>query len=251
MSEGRSLAGSDVLVLCGGLGLRLRPAVADRPKPLADVDGRPFLDLVLDHAASFGARRFILCAGFKGERIRERYSPAPTAGADSRPDGGREIAVLCEDRALGTAGALRHAASLLHSPDVLVLNGDSLCRADLGAFLGFHARHGGEASVVLAPREEGTDYGVATLDPRGRVASFAEKAPAREGQLVNAGIYLFSRRLVSALPAAPSSLEQDVLPALSREGRLWGWPVSERVLDIGTPERYERARRLAEGGFAI
>lgn len=240
MAEAPGLPAADAVVLCGGLGKRLRAVVPDRPKPMAEVAGRPFLDILLDFVAGFGPRRFILCAGYMGDRIRTHFS----GGA-----AGREILVSCEDRPLGTAGAVKNAEGLITSPSFLVLNGDSLCRADLRGFWEFHQKHGGSLSVVLAPPEPGSDYGSVSLDPKGRVIGFAEKAGAGPEQLMNAGIYIFSATVLQAIPAGrPSSLERDLLPALVRDGLAWGWPVAERVVDIGTPERYAQAQdRLRTG----
>jgi NDP-sugar pyrophosphorylase family protein len=167
MAEAPGLAAADVVVLCGGQGLRLRPAVPDRPKPMAVVAGRPFLDILLDYVAGFGLRRFILCAGHMGDRI-QAYSRAGAAG--------REVLVSCEGRPLGTAGAVKNAEAFIRSQAFLVLNGDSLCQADLRGFWEFHQSHGGSLSVVLAPPEPRADYGSVALDPQGRITGFSEKA---------------------------------------------------------------------------
>ncbi|MBI5239216.1 MAG: NTP transferase domain-containing protein [Elusimicrobia bacterium] len=232
---------ADAVVLCGGPGRRLREAVPDRPKPLAEVAGRPFLDILLDYAAGFGLRRFILCAGYKGEQIEEHCARG------ARP--GREVLVSIEAEPLGTAGAIKNAAALIRTSPFLVLNGDSLCRADLGAFWTFHQGRGGRASVVLAPPEAGDDYGAASLDCEGRLTAFAEKSAAGPGRLINAGIYLFAAAVLADIPAGrASSLERDLLPGLARAGQAWGWPVPERVVDIGTPRRYAQAQaRLRPG----
>lgn len=230
--EARRLGELDVVVLVGGLGKRLRAAVADKPKPLAEVGGRPFLDLLLDYARGFGLRRFVLCAGYKAEQIAARYEGDPN------------LVVSAEPEPLGTAGALKLARPLIRGAEVLVLNGDSICRADLAKFWGFHRKNRGEASVVLAPPEPGADYGVVSVDRDGRVSSFAEKTGAGKGQLINAGIYLFSTAILDAIPSdRPSGLESGLLQSLAAEKRLWGFAVKERVVDIGTPERYEKARR--------
>ncbi|MCX5796508.1 MAG: sugar phosphate nucleotidyltransferase [Elusimicrobia bacterium] len=234
MAQGSALQAADVLVLCGGLGRRLREAVPDRPKPMAEVAGRPFLDILLDYVSGFGSRRFILCAGYMADRIRKHYVASAASG--------REVLVSCEDRPLGTAGAIKNAESLLRSSSFFVMNGDSLCRADLRRFWDFHQGHDSRASVVLAPPEPGSDYGSVSLDPQGRVTGFVEKSEAGPGQLMNAGIYLFTGAALAAIPAGrPTSLERDLLPALAREGLAWGWPVAQRVVDIGTPQRYAEA----------
>jgi len=237
MPEAGGLPAADVVVLCGGLGKRLREAVPDRPKPLAEVAGRPFLDILLDFVSGFGPSRFILCAGYMGEHIQEHFARGAAPW--------REVVISCEDRPLGTAGAVKHAQKLIRNTPFLVLNGDSLCWTDLAGFWRFHQNHGGWASVVLAPPEEGTDYGAVSLDSQGRIKDFSEKSGAHTGQHINAGIYLFTTQVLEHLqPGQAASLENDVLPELVRAGQAWGWPVKERVVDIGTPQRYAAAQSL-------
>jgi hypothetical protein len=112
MDEPRSI---DVVVLAGGLGKRLQSVVNDRPKPMALVQGKPFLSLLIDHVASFGYRRFILCAGYMADSIESFFDSARQS---------HEVVVIREDKPLGTAGALKHATKNLKSRSVLVLNGD-------------------------------------------------------------------------------------------------------------------------------
>ncbi|NIQ01436.1 MAG: NTP transferase domain-containing protein, partial [Nitrospinaceae bacterium] len=106
----------DAVILCGGRGRRLQSVVRDRPKPLAIVQGRPFLDYVIDHAARFGVRRFILAAGFQSGLIQDYCR--------NRPDRAR-FQVVEEPHPLGTGGAVKFAEPFLQSDVFLILNGDS------------------------------------------------------------------------------------------------------------------------------
>ena len=63
----------DTVILCGGLGTRLKDVAKDLPKPMVDIQGRPFLDIIIDYIASFGFKRFILCSGYKADVIAEHY----------------------------------------------------------------------------------------------------------------------------------------------------------------------------------
>ena len=226
----------DTLILCGGLGTRLREAVADRPKGLAEIRGRPFLDLLIDRLARQGLRRFILCTGYRGEQIAARYAGRSDA----------EFIVSLEDRPLGTAGAVRLAAAHLRSDPFLVLNGDSFCEVDYEALQRFHDARRATLSIVVAPPVEREDVGTVTLGTDASIASFSEKTGGRAA--VNAGIYLMRRSLVEGLPAAtPLSLERDVFPDAVRRGGCYGFQVAGPVVDIGTPERYLAAQDLLRG----
>ena len=114
----------EAAILAGGLGTRLRSVVPDRPKVLAEIGGRPFIEILLDQVAAAGIRTAVLCTGYLGDQIEARLGTrrGPLALRYSR-----------EVEPLGTGGALRLALPMLASDTVLVLNGDSYCDADLRA----------------------------------------------------------------------------------------------------------------------
>src|SRR5689334_3321740 len=109
-------------ILVGGLGTRLRSLIADRPKPLAEVHGRPFLIYLLDQLAAAGLHEIVLCSGYRAEQIEAALGDHYKA---------LNLHYSQETELLGTAGALRLALPLLKSNTVVVLNGDSMCECDL------------------------------------------------------------------------------------------------------------------------
>lgn len=222
----------DVLILCGGLQTRFRPVSTDIPKCMAMVDGRPFLDLLLDFFLQQGCSRFILCTGYKGESIARYYEQhsLPTS-------------VLCsrETVPLGTAGAIQQARPLIQTEPFIVANGDSYCAVDLKQFLFFHQKSPGAiASMALSPLDGRTDVGAVALEPTTRrLTAFEEKGAS--GRYLNAGVYVFAKKVFNYFPQQqPSSLEYALFPTLLPHG-LYGFVTSAPVLDIGTPERYTRA----------
>ena len=90
------------VILAGGLGLRLRPRVSDRPKVIAEVGGRPFLTYLLDHLAEAGIRKVVLCTGYQSAAVVNSLG-------DTHVD--MCLVYSVESECLGTAGALRHVAS--------------------------------------------------------------------------------------------------------------------------------------------
>ena len=86
-------------------------------------------------------------------------------------------------------------------------------------------------------------YGTIQVGPDGRVSGFAEKADAATDGLVNAGVYLFNRRILEYIPEGPSSLERDVFPKLLNQG-IFALEQQGVFIDIGTPEDYARAQVL-------
>lgn len=229
----------DTLVLCGGLGTRLRPAVGDRPKGLAEVAGRPFLDILVADLVRQGARRIVLCTGFGAEQIAAHFRGRRDA----------EFVVSAEPAPLGTGGALRHALPHVRSDPVIAVNGDSFCPVDYGALLAFHARKAAEATIAVVAPDERQDVGAITIDTEGRLASFAEK-PQGAGTRgwVNAGVYVLRRSLIAAIPEGTVSLEKQVFPAAVARGACYGFPVAGPLVDIGTPERLSAAQSLLRPG---
>jgi D-glycero-alpha-D-manno-heptose 1-phosphate guanylyltransferase len=225
----------DAVILAGGLGKRMRGTVDDRPKPLAMIRDRPFLDILLDDLTRQGLRRFILCVGHLRDQI--------VAHLRSRTDA--EFLFSEESAPLGTGGAIRHAAPLVRSDPFLALNGDSLCRIDYERFLAFHRERNSTASIAVAAARGRTDGGTVELTDDARVVRFREKAPGKSARpaYINAGVYLLRRDLPTLWRQSdPFSLEHDVFPELVGKESCYGYVVDTEVFDIGTPERYFEAQ---------
>lgn len=226
-----SIGSTDVIILCGGLGTRLRSAF-DGPKALAPVGDRSFLDLLFEFAGDQGIRRFILCVGHKAEQIEARY----------RSDSSRTIVYSREETPLGTAGALKLCQRLRQSPVSIVMNGDSFCSVDLGSMLRAHHQLEAMATIALTPAQGRADGGNIVMDANGRIAAFAEKTKTSGARYINAGIYVTDDRLFEIIPSdRPSSLEKDIFPGLADKS-LFGFAVDGPLYDIGTPERLESFR---------
>jgi NDP-sugar pyrophosphorylase family protein len=234
---GLSPAEIPVAILAGGLGTRLRPALSDRPKALAEVGGRPFVTYLLDQVLYYGFRTVVLCTGYMGEQIADRLG-----------DRYGELRLLhsMESTPLGTGGSLRLALPLLRSDVVLVMNGDSFCDVHLREFLKQHAERRSLGSIVLAEVPDTSRFGRLHVDTDNRVMSFVEKEKDHAGVagLVNAGIYLFNTRLLK-MPGnvGPVSLEKDLLPAWVISG-LYGYVARGVFIDIGVPEAYRLTAQL-------
>lgn len=228
-----TLADVTAAILAGGLGTRLRSQVADRPKVLAPVHGRPYVAYLLDQLAEAGFREVILLTGYLGEQIRSFFGDTFA---------GLRLKYSFEPSPLGTAGALRLALPALRSSTIVVLNGDSFCAAPLPEFLAIHRRHSADISLVLTPVEDCSRYGQVRLAPDSRVLNFEEKCPAGQAGWVNAGIYLINKLLIEDIPTEKSlSLEREMFPLWAGVRQCFGFPCKGRFLDIGTPESYAKA----------
>lgn len=224
---------TDVIILCGGSGSRLKTVVSDRPKSMAEVNGKPFLSILIEQVSLYGFGRVILCSGYKAGYIRNYFS----AGLNKDI----ELVFSEETEMLGTAGALRNAEALIRTENVLVKNGDSFCNVNLKSFLEFHKINDADLSVVLTEMQGTLDVGSVQIDRFGKMLSFNEKTGSGTS-LVNAGIYLFKANTLKEIPpSVRASLEYDLFPRLVGMGRAYGFVTKEPMIDIGTPERYIKA----------
>ncbi len=224
------------VVLAGGLGTRLRKVLPDEPKVLAPVAGRPFIHYLLDQLVQLGTSRVVLCTGYQAQKVEKilgsRYATL-------------ELEYSREQQPLGTAGALRLAASRVRTPWALVLNGDSFLDGPLTHFVHWH-RHSRFAGSLLLVYQENTDrFGRVSLGSDNTILSFEEKRPGLGPGLINAGVYLFDRALLDQIPAqVPLSLEKEVFPSWCAQGLLGGYPTRARFLDIGVPEAFYQAQEF-------
>lgn len=217
------------VILAGGLGTRLRTAVPDRPKPIAEVHGRPFLAYLLDKLAAAGIESVVLSTGHLGKQVRVVFGDFY---------GNLRLRYSQESSPLGTGGALRLAIPLLDSDFVLVMNGDSYFDADLQPFWRWHWAKSAQASLMLAQVSDAKRFGRVQVDADGQVLRFDEKNGAAGSAWINAGIYLLDRRLLSTIPARGAvSLEREMFPAWIGHG-FYGYQAQGRFLDIGTPESF-------------
>lgn len=227
------LADCDVIILCGGFGTRLQSVVSDRPKPMADIYGRPFVSLIVEHFLRHGARRFIFGTGHRGEMIEDWFR---------RHQAGYETIFIRDPAPLGTGGALAQAMTAVRSNPFLLLNGDSLCEIDPERLLRFHALKRSRATIAVTRQEDRQDTGAVMLDEEDRVVSMVEKPHVRSSGYDNAGIYVFDQAIETLFPAkSPWSLERDLLPQLVSQG-FYGFVTASSLHDIGTPERLAHFR---------
>ena len=234
---GTLLADTPVVILCGGLGTRLRPVLAGMPKGLAPVGDRPFLEIQMGLLREQGARRFVLCVGHLADQIQQTFGDGRQWGVHI--DYSEE-----SDRLLGTGGALKLAERFFR-PRAVVLNGDTYLAVDYERLLRHHVAERALATLTLARADDGTRFGTVLLDATGRyLTGFREKeaAAASGGGWLNAGAYVIERELLDAVkPGEPASLERDMFPgALRAGGTIAARTCAEPFYDIGTPGDWQR-----------
>lgn len=225
---------TEAIVLAGGLGTRLRSEVQDQPKCMAVVNGRPFLEYVLDYLIHEGIRRVILSVGYKAEAITGYFGDCYRTCT---------LVYAHEAQPLGTGGAIQNAMNSAITPDVAVLNGDSVFLIDVQGQYQYHIECGAELTLALHRMQNIDRYGTVELDAAGRIIRFREKQALPEG-FINAGLYVFKvARFRENSFSEKFSIEKDYFEALVHQCYFAGFPAEGYFLDIGIPEDYHRAQK--------
>ena len=221
-----------VILMVGGLGLRLRPLTETTPKPMLEVGGKPVLEITVERLVRQGFRNFTLCVNYLASRIEDHFGDGSRFGA--------KIEYVRESEPLGTAGALRLLPARPTAPFV-VMNGDILTTLDFRELLSFQAEHNAAATMAVRPYEMQIPFGVVTNDGP-RVVSFTEKPI--QSFFVNAGIYALDPATLDALPEAGACDMPTLFQRVSdRGGATVVFPVREYWLDVGCHDDVARANR--------
>lgn len=226
----------EAIVLAGGFGTRLRHVVADVPKPMALVAGRPFLDILLNGMATQGVTKVILSVGFMAEKISNHFGTLHA---------GMELLYAVEERPLGTGGGVRLAMEQVTADHVFVFNGDTFL--DLESNLVEEQWQIQQRPLIVGSRVPDTSRYGRLLTHEGVAMGFTEKGVAGPG-LINAGCYVLKHGQLDAFQVGePFSLETDFLcPAVGR-GEFDVFVTTGMFIDIGVPEDYARAQTELSG----
>jgi NDP-sugar pyrophosphorylase family protein len=238
-----NLAGTVGVILAGGLGTRLRPVFSDAPKCMAPVGRRRFLEYLMLSLRDADIDQVVLCVGYGRTKLRRWLARGSRWGV--------HLTYSSEQAPLGTAGALKHAQSILPRGSLLVLNGDSFLDVDLRALIRFHCRRRALVTIALARVADASRYGTVELDGDGRITAFREKSSAAHRtpsaarqvpQHVNGGVYIMESSVLDMIPSGRfCSLERDIFPFLVRK-ELYGFAKAGYFIDIGIPDDYRRAQ---------
>ncbi|MGC8658920.1 MAG: nucleotidyltransferase family protein [Desulfomonilaceae bacterium] len=225
-------------ILAGGLGKRLRPVVADRPKPMADVQGQPFLEILVRLLASKGIRKFVMLVGYKADSIEKYFG-------NHRFDN-LEIKFSHENEPLGTGGAVKNAERFATDPTLLV-NGDTYLDVQLHELYKFHVNKNAQVTISMFRTPDVSRYGSVSVGRDGKVTKFHEKhSTLAKSGLINAGVSLVSKSFIKELPAnCKFSMETDIFPKIVSGQKMFGLEQNGPFFDIGTPESYREFQDFA------
>lgn len=223
----------ECIVLAGGLGTRLQSVVADVPKCMAPVNGQPFLHYIFNYLEQQGCTRVILSLGYKHEVVLEWLKTQKRSFS---------VSYVIENEPLGTGGGIQLALQETNEPDVFVLNGDTMFRADLNALNTYHQQKKSDATLALKEMRDFERYGTVHIDDDMRINTFAEKKYCKEG-LINGGIYLLKKEaILSKNLAQKFSMEKDYFEAFVQQDKMYGFVSEAYFIDIGIPDDYAQAQ---------
>ena len=222
----------EAVILAGGFGVRLQSVVADVPKPMAPVQGRPFLSWVLDDMARQGMRQVVLAVGYKHEVIEAYFG---------RTYQGMKVLYSREDEPLGTGGALKKALQFCREPYVFAVNGDTYFAVDYAAMLRQSRETGAGLTIAVKEMRNFDRYGALRLE-QGRIRAFCEKQPVACGY-INGGVYCLQPALLDSMQPAQFSFETDFAEKACDRLNIRAFFSSGYFIDIGIPADYERAQQ--------
>ena len=218
------------IILAGGLGTRLRSAVADLPKCMAPVDGTPFISFVIAYLQREGIENFIFSLGYKSEAIIEYVNTYY-----------KELhkKYVIEKAPLGTGGAIKAACKEAKEKNVIVVNGDTLFTINIQKLSHFHETHNADCTIALKEMQHFDRYGAVELDEDNSIKAFKEKQFCIKGT-INGGIYalLVADVLTNKYPDF-FSFEKGYLEKNTGTKKLFGIINNDYFIDIGIPEDYQ------------
>ena len=227
---------TSAILLVGGMGTRLMPLTSKIPKPMLQVAGVPFTEHQIRKAAQAGISEIVLATSYKAELFEPYFGDGAKFGI--------KIKYAVEESALGTGGGIRNAAALLDDCDqVVIFNGDVLSGHDLAAQIQSHINNKADVTLYLTKVEDARAYGCVELLADNQVKSFLEKMENPVSNMINAGCYIFNRKVIDQIPANQVvSVERDTFPSFLSSGvKVYGYLDNSYWLDIGNPQALVKA----------
>lgn len=226
-----------VIILAGGLGKRLRNLVNNVPKVMADVNGVPFLYILLNNLSKYNVSEFIICVSYLKEKIINYF------GNNFK---GIPIKYSVEENPLGTGGAIKQAFDCFGVEKAIVLNGDTFVKIDYDFF--YKNFYNNTLSIVLTHSSDASRYGIVEVD-NNYIIKFNEKTKIKVAGLINAGVYLINRNLFSVVDSNKSSnfsFEKDILEKYTVSLKIKYFETNSFFIDIGVPKSYLEAQKLLD-----
>lgn len=248
-----------VVILCGGLGTRLREETEFRPKPMVEVGGKPILWHIMKVFAHYGFHDFVLCLGYRGNVIKEYFLNYEAMNNDFTITLGKEsniqhhgthnekffrVTLADTGHTTMTGGRVKRIERYVDGDIFMVTYGDGVADVNIDNLLAFHRSHGKLATITSV--RPVSRFGIIELENNGRVKTFAEK-PQAEGW-INAGFFVFNRGVFDYFGGDSCVMEHEPLERLAADGQLVAFRHDGFFLAMDTYREYETLNRIWESG---
>ena len=248
-----------VVILCGGLGTRLREETEFRPKPMVEVGGRPILWHIMKTYAHHGFREFVLCLGYRGNSIKEYFLNYEAMNNDfsiclgqtsqiryhgNHTEQGFGVTLADTGNDCMTGGRIHKIQKYIDSDMFLLTYGDGVSDVDIRNLVEFHKSHGRIATVTtVSPVSR---FGMLELGSGDRVKKFTEK-PMTDGWL-SAGYFVLNRGVFDYLGGEDCIFEREPLERLAAEGQLMAYRHPGFFYAMDTYRDYQHLNALWSSG---
>lgn len=219
------------LILAGGKGTRMGDLTKTIQKTMIDLNGKPVLQHQIEFLKKNGITDILLSVGYLKEQIIDFFEDGSRFGV--------KIGYIIEEEPLGTAGPLKLAKEKLKETFVMV-NGDTLTNAKIPDLVNFHKKEKSLTTIMLIHSDETKSRGMVKMKGN-KIMEFVEKPDKDTKSLINGGWYVIEPSVIDMVADGYCMLEKEIFPKLAAEGKLSGWQTKAKILDMGTPERLEKA----------
>jgi mannose-1-phosphate guanylyltransferase len=224
------------LILVGGYGTRLRPLTLTKPKPLVEFANKPMVLHQIEALKDAGVDHVILAVSYLSDMLEKEMSKEAQRL-------NIKITMSQEYEPLGTAGPLalarQHLETSYQTEPFFVLNSDVICDFPFTDLLKFHQEHNCEGTIVVTKVDEPSKYGVVVYDQEtGRIKKFVEKPKEFVSNKINAGLYIFSKKIFDRIELRNMSIEKEVFPFMASDSQLYAFELKGFWMDVGQPKDY-------------
>jgi len=252
-----------VVILCGGVGTRLREETEFRPKPMVEVGGRPIVWHIMKTYAHYGFTEFVLCLGYRGNMIKEYFLNYAAMNNDFTIDlsnnrtlqyhGDTEeqdfkVTLVDTGPQTMTGGRVSRVQRHVGDGTFMVTYGDGVADIDVQALLAFHRSHGKLATVTsVCPASR---FGVVEINRLAQVSCFAEKP--RTTEWISAGYFVFEPGVFDYINPGGDSciLEYEPMKRLAADGQLMAYRHEGFFFAMDTYREYEMLNDMWSKGNA-
>jgi glucose-1-phosphate cytidylyltransferase len=249
------------IVLCGGLGTRLREETEFRPKPLVDIGGRPILWHIMKTYAHYGFREFILCLGYRGSMIKEYFLNYEAMNNDFTICLGQkfhvhynghhqeqqfQVTLADTGQETNTGGRVKRVQKYLDGGPFFLTYGDGVADIDIPRLLEFHKSHGRLATVTTVPPI--SRFGIMDINPDSKVLNFTEKPKSKEW--ASAGYFVLEPEVMEYIGGDDCIFERDALEKLAAQGELMAYRHDGFFYAMDTFREYQVLNQLWNSGQA-